>query len=365
MISTKKILIISWKSIDQSVINKNYINELKKRYKIYLLDISFILGFDLSFLVKKKIYSSQNLKIIKILNFKHFKKEIHKIKPDIIIPYILENYSSKTKNIFSYLKKLRIPLVKIQNTDFIDIFKYYKTKLKQFFFKKKIHYEYLIHTGSRNSNHLYKGKNNIYIHHYDYENFLKKINIKKNNSKHKKYAVFLDENFVYHPDMIINKKKDWVIPKNYFKSMNNFFSFLSNKFNLEIKIASHPSNYRNYFDKYKLYFNYTPELVGNADLVILHQSTSLSYPILFKKKILFLTSNEINKKTGYLKDKIYSLAKFFKKKPINVDENLNKQYIKKNIISNSNHYKKFRDLFLKHPKSVEKNFIYIFKKYFN
>ena len=30
MISTKKILIISWKSIDQSVINKNYINELKK-----------------------------------------------------------------------------------------------------------------------------------------------------------------------------------------------------------------------------------------------------------------------------------------------------------------------------------------------
>ena len=37
----------------------------------------------------------------------------------------------------------------------------------------------------------------------------------------------------------------------------------------------------------------------------------------------------------------------------------------KNIISDSINYKKFKDLFLKHPKSEDKNFIYIFKKYFN
>ena len=363
MILKKKILIVSWKSIDQGVINKNYINDLRKKYKIYLLDISFILGLDLSFLVKKKINSKKNLEIIKIFKFKDFKNKIDKIRPDIIIPYILEDHSLKTKKIFNFLKKIKVPLVKIHNTDFIDIFKYYKSKIKQLLFKRKIHYDYLIHTGSRNSYDFYKSKNNIYIHHQDYENFLKKN--KKNNLKTKRYAVFLDENFVYHPDMIINKKKDWVSPKNYFKSMNNFFSFLTDKFNLDIKIASHPSNYNNYFGKYKTYFNFTAELVSNADLVLLHQSTSVSYPILFKKKILFLTSNEINKKTGNIKDKIFSLAKFFNNEPINIDENLSKKYIQKNIISDSINYKKFKDLFLKHPKSEDKNFIYIFKKYFN
>ena len=144
--------------------------------------------------------------------------------------------------------------------------------------------------------------------------------------------------------------------------MKKFFTFISNTFDLDVKIAAHPTNFHNDFGVHKSYINNTAELVSNAELVFLHQSTSLSFPILSKKKILFLTSDQINKTN--LKKSIYRLTKFFNKKPINVNKPYEKESIKKNIIAYSNKYQEYKNVILKHQKSPNQNFIYIFKKFF-
>ena len=132
---------------------------------------------------------------------------------------------------------------------------------------------------------------------------------------------------------------------------------------MNVKIAAHPSVNKVQFKKFKSYYNSTAQLVKNAEIVFLHQSTSLSYPILFRKKIIFLTSNEINK--TYLSKQIYYRANFFNRLPLNLDEKIDKKNIKKYVISNSLKYDEYRNLFLKHPKSLKNNFKYIFTKYFN
>lgn len=368
MVKIKKIVVVSWKNFDQSVLTKNYINSLKKKFKIYLFDISALSHVYNSHVNKfsfdKKIITFNNIESARIKNFTNLKNKINKIKPDLIIVYIIENYSARIKILFNRIKSLNIPLVKICDTFFIEKYKYYYQRIKQLIFRKKIYYDYIFYAGSRNINNFYISKNNVYAHHYDYEKFINENNKTKKLKNSKKYAVFLDENVVYHPDVSFNNHKNWISSDEYYKSIVNFFDSFSKNFSIDIKIAAHPSTIKkSFFGKYKLYFDNIVQLVRNAELVLLHQSTSLSFPILFKKKILFLTSNCINKTT--LKKNIFSLSKFFNKKPINIDDKFDKSIIKKTTISYSIKYKEYKDSFLKHPKSLNKNFLYIFKNYFD
>ena len=343
MNSIKKVLIVSWKSIDQSVIDKNFIESLRKNYTVYFLDITKVLNIKQNQSISKKYYTLKKLKIIRIKNFANLKKKVHQINPDLIIPYFMENFSIKTKKIYFYLKKLDIPIMKILDTAFINGVRYLNIFVKQFFFFKKLFYDYIIHVGSRNSQNFYKSKNNIYIHHYDYENYLK---VKKKHKKlKKKYAVFLDQNLIFHPDLKINRMQNWLNPNKYFSNIKNFFKFFKKNFNLEIKIAAHPSTSKNYFGNFKSYYNCTAKLVRDAEIVFLHNSTSISYPVLFKKKIVFLTSNEINKL--FIGKDIYHRANFFNKIPINIDNKFEKKAIENSLINYSNMYDIYKKMFLK------------------
>ncbi len=358
----KKILIISWKSIDQSVIKKNFVDQLKNFNQIYIIDISKIIKFKFEHMDDKNYSQFKNVKIFTAKNISNLKNKINEFKPDLIIPYFMENYSKNTKIVFNLLKSLKIPLLKILDVAAVTGWRYFLVRLKDFFLKDKIYYDFLLHFSSRNSQNFYRSKKNLFIHHYDYEDYL---NLKsKKQPRKKNYAVFLDENFASHPDLKRNKRLRLhnIKPKKYYSDMKRFFNFYSKNFNVKIKIAAHPSSKKNYFGKFKMMTYKTSELVKNASIVILHQSTSLSYPVLFRKKILFVTSNEINK--SYISQKIFSLSKFFYNKPLNIDTELNIDQIKRCTISYSNKYNKFKNLFLKHPKSLNKSFIYIFSQYF-
>ena len=358
----KKILIISWKSIDQSVIKKNFVDQLKNFNQIYIIDISKIIKFKFEHMDDKNYSQFKNVKIFTAKNISNLKNKINEFKPDLIIPYFMENYSKNTKIVFNLLKSLKIPLLKILDVAAVTGWRYFLVRLKDFFLKDKIYYDFLLHFSSRNSQNFYRKKKNLFIHHYDYEDYL---NLKsKKQPRKKNYAVFLDENFASHPDLKRNKRLRLhnIKPKKYYSDMKRFFNFYSKNFNVKIKIAAHPSSKKNYFGKFKMMTYKTSELVKNASIVILHQSTSLSYPVLFRKKILFVTSNEINK--SYISQKIFSLSKFFYNKPLNIDTELNIDQIKRCTIFYSNKYNKFKNLFLKHPKSLNKSFIYIFSQYF-
>ena len=77
-----------------------------------------------------------------------------------------------------------------------------------------------------------------------------------------------------------------------YSKLNNLyelFELQSNKYNKKILIASHPrADYsrKNPFLNREIIKNKTIELVDNADIVLAHTSTSISFAVLFKSEAL-------------------------------------------------------------------------------
>ena len=78
-----KIVIISWKDVDELVLKKNYVNAISKKYKILILDISKILNLNVS--QKKILIKNSNVEIKYLKSQDILKKILFKIKPQAII----------------------------------------------------------------------------------------------------------------------------------------------------------------------------------------------------------------------------------------------------------------------------------------
>ena len=132
----------------------------------------------------------------------------------------------------------------------------------------------------------------------DYDSYtqLKRI---KNKILYEKYCVFHDEDFVSHPDIKIFGFK-YINPNKYYQLLNDFFDRIEKKFNVKVIIGASPkANYDNNPFKCRLIFELkTAELVKDCEFSIVVGSTSVSYPILFQKPILFINTNDIAKNYG-------------------------------------------------------------------
>lgn len=135
----------------------------------------------------------------------------------------------------------------------------------------------------------------IPINSFDFEDYRKLL--ESDNSpvdlKGKKYAVFLDEYLPYHPDIKIWGRQS-LNPVKYYSSLNLFFSYLEEKYSLDVVIAAHPkSNYSDSLFRGRRIFKYrTAELVKYSSLVLAHDSLSISFPVLNYKPIKFLYLSE-------------------------------------------------------------------------
>ena len=131
----------------------------------------------------------------------------------------------------------------------------------------------------------------INVNYFDYDKYLDSLH--GNPIIERAYCVFLDEYLPYHPDVAITGIKT-VVADNYYMQLNKFFDFIENKYDLKVIIAAHPKAFKyksdNPFDGRTIIFNRTCELVRDSEFVMTHHSTSMSFPILFKKPILFITS---------------------------------------------------------------------------
>ena len=139
---------------------------------------------------------------------------------------------------------------------------------------------------------------NININYFDYEKFIDSREgaepIIKNN-----YIVFIDQYLADHADFEITNQKG-INSKDYFSNLNNFFDLIEKKFKSQIVIAAHPKAIKykteNPFNGREIIFNKTSELVRDSAFVVTHYSTAISFPILYKKPILLITSLDIKKK---------------------------------------------------------------------
>ena len=89
----------------------------------------------------------------------------------------------------------------------------------------------------------------------------------------------------------------------------------------------------------------------------MHFSTAVSYCVLFKKPVLFVTNNEINeKRSGH---QIRTLGNVLGSKTINLSYRFKKLDLKTDLTK----YERFKDYYLKYPNSEDMNSMQILEKF--
>lgn len=337
---------------DKFHLEKLFINKINLIY----LDISEIL-FPNKMILQKVI--SKNIRQIKISNindFSNFVKSEIKTSSYIfwycpmnlkamVCYFIISIYSNKiAASSFTLPNSLDFEFF-----NFFYIKKIFNRLLKNLLFHIKILKKFQIT--------FYAGKNSLLnvfpsfqyrpIYHFDYKKFLNsniKIEVKKRNN----YILFIDTGLTRHPDLFA-KKILLQTEKEYFKNLNKFFSFLENNYNSKVVISAHPKvRYeKNEFENRKVFYGKTIELVRNSKFVVLHNSTAISYVVLYDKKFLFLTSNYINsfyinKSPGQI---LIGMSLYFKKKLINIDDDFDIKFIN-NLLNTENNTSLYKEDYL-------------------
>jgi hypothetical protein len=104
-----------------------------------------------------------------------------------------------------------------------------------------------------------------------------------------RYSVFLDINLPYQSDLAFCGYAQ-IDPAGYFRSLNRFFGLLERQYGLKVVIAAHPK--ADYdaatFEGRPMHRLVTAELVRDAEFVLSHTSTALSYAVLNAKPLVFI-----------------------------------------------------------------------------
>lgn len=294
-------------------------------------------------------------------------------------------------NIFSFLKKNSIKRVDFNNSgipnysqerSLISNFDNFTYKIKQFLFRKKyflifvkifiiknvykyfiqnilnLEPEFLLISGKKNFCEL-KNTKVINGSSSDYSNYLTSKR-KKFNQKYYNYAVYLaDPGPDNKTDSNAFGEKSGYTIKNWYKSLNNFFSKIEKKLKVKIIIALHPKSKLVKKNKYLgnriCFMSKTLELVKFSNFVITQHSTAVSYAVIFKKPIISIYSNESKKIPDTIKYTKF-LSKVLNSKLINIDNFKNKKFDKFYLKYNNNKYINFKKNYLNFRKDNKTNF---------
>ena len=197
----------------------------------------------------------------------------------------------KIKRILSYLKK----------GDFSKIYNAFLNRVAALCKNMNVinAYDTVFATGNK-AIELFKNESKIVaINHFDYDEYLTTKN-EKARLVEGKYCVFLDEYYPYHPDLKMYKMGT-IEPDKYYQGLNRFFEMVEEKFNAEVVIAVHPkADYDDSVYNGRLMFkNKTNCLARHCAFVIAHSSTSISFPVLYRKPIIFIYDDQIKRLYGH------------------------------------------------------------------
>jgi hypothetical protein len=136
-----------------------------------------------------------------------------------------------------------------------------------------------------------------------------------------KTAVFLDQFLPHHTDYdLIGWPR--INSKPYYAAMRRLFNLVEEKHGLKVIVAAHPrSNYQSgEFGDREIIIGKTAELVRDSALVIAHDSSSVSFAVLFAKPVIVAYTNEMAKTYRHTEMRIImSLAKYLGVQPVNAD----------------------------------------------
>ena len=246
--------------------------------------------------------------IIRIINEKKLKYGIVYLAnlPNIKVPLFVK--------IFIFFKKPKIFLNKIK-------IKFRKQNSKMF--DSKLKPDFIFYSGRaiklKLKNLFSKTKDIISVPSLDFDFYHQQDRFQK--FKDEDYAVFLDEDNLDHPDIKYHNTKSNVNSNFYLTELNQYFKKFEKKNKLKIIIAGHPkANYdqkKNIFNGRTIIQHETKELIKNSKSVLLHCSTSVSFAILARKPLLFISSSNYSSEYQYL---IEIMSRELGQKPIDISK---------------------------------------------
>ena len=260
--------------------------------------------------------------------FINFKKKLLKNKKLFFIKYETGLIPEDNKR-FSFLYKIK---KKIRNSNyFFKNYLYLISGLKSYYINKDLR---SIPTWSCDYN--------------EYLNYISSINYKKKKNNQTKYSVFIDEMIPDHPDTKLLKLKKISTAKKYYKNIGNFLSILEIFLGQNIKILLHPAATSNFYPKkFEVVQHKTCSEIAKSENVFLHGSTSVSYAVLFKKNIVYLTCKELL----WMQKRIKYFQSYTGGQILNISAKVNKKEFFKNLKFNKEKYLNYVDNFIKHPKA--------------
>jgi hypothetical protein len=165
-------------------------------------------------------------------------------------------------------------------------------------------------------------------------------------------AVFLDEAFADHPDYDILGVPPPVTARAYWAAMERFFQALERATSLRVMIAIHPKNRGEVPQAIRARMaerGQTAELVRDAKAVICHASTAVSFAVLFRRPLIFVTTAEIER--SVYGPAIARMASWFGQQPVNADQFEAAQLALRDVDEAS--YRRYERAFLRAPDASE------------
>lgn len=140
-------------------------------------------------------------------------------------------------------------------------------------------------------------RNIVESHSFDYERILELSTQSSSSSciPPQPYAVYLDEKIAYHEDNVELSLPNPATPSSFYPTLCRYLETLQNHYGIRIVVASYPSSKLEptKYLPFQHFSYFTPELVRHSCLVLAHASTAISFAVVWRKPIYFLTSNEL------------------------------------------------------------------------
>lgn len=194
----------------------------------------------------------------------------------------------------------------------------------------------------------------IKAHNFDYDIYLKLI--KSTNLLTDEYGLFIDQNLCFHPEYLSVNLDPYVTPEHYFPVLCRGLRRMSSALGVRMQIAAHPrASYDqmevDYFEGLPVRKEATAELICQSKFVVGHYSTALQMAVLFKKPLIFVTTNEL--RSSIFGRQFEKLASTLGKTPINLDEDLDQMDWEKELAIDFKKYDEYRKEYIKTNGSPE------------
>lgn len=200
----------------------------------------------------------------------------------------------------------------------------------------------------------------VWIGSQDYHTFNKaknELTLKYGQEINQPFILFIDDNLPNANDWAILGIHPPVTEALYYPAINAFFEKVESIYNMPVKIAGHPNNIadENFparFAGRKVVFGETATLVLQSTLVLAHASTAISFAVMARKPIVYLTSMEIEH--SHCKQYLITMSNSLGAPLVFIDKEFNKGIFLKSLVVDDLKYRLYEKNYLCNELSDER-----------